>query len=113
MDTTEILDQIEQDAIQRFIGDEIMYNAVKKYLLVYLYRDGVARTGVPHDGTTNFALAMAWGAINPQGIPRSDEELGQNVRALAQGIHAIESGFRELKDMKKLEAPKEEEINHE
>ncbi len=112
MNTTKILDEIELDKIQHFISDEIMFQAVKKYLLSYLYRDGVVNPGVAHDGTSNFALAMAWGAINPMGgMPRSDEELGQNARALASGIHAIESGFHELSGMKREEKAKEENNN--
>lgn len=107
IETTEILNEIETEKIAAFNQDKIMFEAVKKYLLSYLYVHGVNIPGHPAKGNMNYALQMAW---VDQGY-FSDEALGQNLRALAKGVQIIESGFKELSEMKK-EAPAEEEISN-
>lgn len=106
-----ILTEIEQDKIIALAQDPVAFNAVKKYILAVCYRHGVIEKGVEHKGNVNWALRMAWGAINDGGIPRSDEELGQNLRALAFAVQIVESGFRELSEMKKPEKLEEENNN--
>jgi len=98
----QILTEIEQDKVVKFVEDTTTFNAVKKYLLAVAYKHGVIEKGIEHQGNLNYALNMAWSAINPKGMPRSDEELGQNIRALAQAVSLVESGFRELEDIKEL-----------
>jgi hypothetical protein len=106
----DILDDMEQDRIKKFIGDDLMFQAVKKHLLSAVYSHGVMKKGKPHVGNRNYALGMAFGAINTQGgMPRSDEELGQNARALAQGVALVESGFQELAEMKEVEIAETED----
>jgi len=100
--SNEILSDIEKDKIAKFCEDEFLFEAVKKYVLTVAYVHGVPKKGKPHKGNLNYALNMAWGAITG-GIPRSDEELGQNIRALAQAVQLVESGFKELKEFKKVE----------
>lgn len=114
-ETTEILNEIEQSKIQGFVEDTILFEAVKKYLLYYLYQEGVITKGQPHKGNVNWALALAFNANAPAqlgGIPRTNEELGADIRAKAQAVQVIESGFKELADMKKVEKEVEEEIKH-
>ena len=104
--SNQILTEIEQDKVIAFAQDSLQFQAVKKYILAVAYQHGVMEKGKEHMGNLNYALNMAWGAINPKGMPRSDEELGQNIRALAQAVSLVESGFKELlemKDIKKVE----------
>ena len=100
--SSEILNDIEQERIAKFAEDKVAFNAVKKYLLAIVYKHGVIEKGLDHVGNMNYALNMAFSAIHPQGMPRSDEELGQHVRALAQAVSLVESGFKELEDIKEV-----------
>ena len=63
--------------------------------------------GEEHKGAVNFALNLSWGATQPKGTPRSDEELGQNLRALTYAVQLVESGFREMGELTKPEVEKE------
>ena len=92
----EILSEIERDRIIQFCADPIAFNAVKKYVLAVVYKQGVVEKGVEHRGTINFALNLGWPATNPHGMPRTDEELAQNLRALTYAVQLVESGFKEL-----------------
>ena len=97
-----VLDEIETEHVQSFAENEQQMQAVKKYLLAVVYNHGVVEASVKHQGNKNWALQMAWGAINPNGMPRSDEELGQGLRAMAYAVQLIESAFKEISDIKKV-----------
>ena len=109
--SNEILSEIEKDRIIAFAQDPIAFNAVKKYVLAVAYKQGVVEKGGEHRATINFALNLAWPATNPQGMPRTDEELGQNLRAMTYAVQLIESGFKELSEMQKPEVVEAETIN--
>jgi hypothetical protein len=99
----EILNDIETNKVIALAQDPIAFMAVKKYLLAVVYKHGVIQKGGDHKGTVNFALNLAWPATQQQGIPRSDEELGQNLRALTYAVQLVESGFNEIEQMSKVE----------
>jgi len=114
--TSEILTDIEKEKVEKFAEDKATLQAVKKFILAVAYDHGVPQKGKDHKPTKNFALKMAFGAIgalsNPTGnMPRSDEELGQNIRALASAVQLVETGFNELQEFKKVEPLKEEKDN--
>lgn len=109
----EIMSDIEQDKLLAFSEDIVMREAVRKYILTYLYQ-GIAEKGVPFVGGKNYALQLAWdrqgGVMDGGGrvvafTPKTNEELGADIRALARGINVIESGFKEIADMKRPEEP--------
>lgn len=106
----EIMNDIERDKVIAFCEDKIMYEAVKKFILFHLYQ-GTAEPGKPVKGNKNWALQMAFQAINPSGMPRSNDELGADLRASVKGINALESGFQELLEIKREEVPQEEVTN--
>lgn len=108
MDTyKEILNDLEADKIIAFCQDRVTFEAVKKYVLYYLYQH-IAKPGEKFKGNSNYALQLAWN----REYPRTNEELGADLRALARGIHAVESGFLELENIKKeQEKPVEEQTN--
>lgn len=108
METTQILNEIEQDAVIAFASNTTMFNAVKKYLLAYAYKHGVIHPGEPAQGNINWALQLAWDRNNKI----SDAELGADLRAVTRGIQVVESGFAELLQVKKPEVVKEEEPQH-
>ncbi len=109
--SNEILNDIETDKIIAFAQDTMLFQAVKKYVLAVAYKQGVIERGGEHRGTVNFALNLAWPATTPNGMPRTDEELGQNLRAMTYAVQLIESGFKELAEMQKPSELKEETIN--
>jgi len=94
-----------------FAQDTFLYEAVKKYILAVLYKQGVVEKGVHHNPRINWAMNLSWGATNERGIPRSDEELGQSLRAMTFAVQLIESGFSELASLKRVETVDEEVIN--
>lgn len=107
----EILSEIERDKVIAFAQDGLAFNAVKKYVLAVLYKQGVVEKGIPHNARVNFALNLAWPATNPQGMPRTDEELGQNLRAMTYAVQLLESGFKEMEEMRKPQSVQEEKAN--
>lgn len=107
----EILTEIERDKVIAFSQDAVAFNAVKKYVLAVMYKQGVVEKGQTHNARVNFALNLAWPATTPNGMPRTDEELGQNLRAMTYAVQLIESGFKEMEEMKKPEVTEEETVN--
>lgn len=107
MDTTEIMNELEQDKIIAFCQDKVMFESVKKYLLVYLYQHGTSAPGVQIKGNINWALQLAW---DRNGAQRSDEELGADLRAVTRGISIVESGFKELTEVSKPIKPVDEPL---
>lgn len=108
----EILTDIEREKVSKFCEDPILFEGVKKYILAVCYKQGVIEKGQPHNARINWAMNLAWGATNPNGVPRSDEELGQALRAMTSAVQMLESGFKELADMsKQVEILKDKEEN--
>lgn len=106
-----ILNDIEQDKIMALVEDKVTFNALKKYILAVVYQHGTMKKGQPYNGTVNFAMQFSGQAVNAGSLPHSDEELGQNLRALTYATSLVESGFKELAELKKVEKIEETNIN--
>lgn len=91
---------IEKDKIIAFNSDPILVNAVKKVLLASIYSNGTLRADVPADPTRNAALALANLAISGKGIVKN-EDLGEDLRGLMQGVSLLEQGLAQLAKIKK------------
>ncbi len=89
-----ILTDLEQQKISQFVMDEEMVGAVKKVLLYYLYYSGTVKKGVDIDPMENSALVFA------SNVKVSDKELADYVRAVYQGLNALELGFNDLEKYK-------------
>jgi hypothetical protein len=109
--SNQILSEIEKDKVMAVVEDEITFNAFKKYILAVVYRHGVIEKGKDFQGNVNWALQFAWSSTESGGMPRSDEELGQQLRALTQATKLVESGFKELSELKKVEVLEETKEN--
>src|SRR5688572_19362863 len=107
----EILSDLERQKIIAFVSDQFLFNAVKKYVLAVANKQGIVEQGVEHRAGVNWALSLAWPATQNNGAPRSDEELGQSLRALTYAVQLVESGFKELSEMPRPEPLQEETIN--
>jgi hypothetical protein len=109
--STEILTEIERDKIIQFCQDPILFNAVQKYVLECVYKHGIIEAGKEYKSNMNYALQLAWPASDGSGMPRSDEELGQDLRALTKATQLVGSGFLKMSEMQKPEIVKAETIN--
>lgn len=107
----EVLTDIEREKIAVFVQDQFLFNAVKKYVLAVAYKQGVVEKGAEHRAGINYALNLAWPSTQNNGVPRSDEELGQNLRALTYAVQLVESGFKELSEMPRPEPLPEQTVN--
>lgn len=99
----EYLSDIEVAKIEAFNADPIMVEAVKKVILEKVYTQGVMKAGMAHAPLKNRALVLVDETL-------SNEQVGSNLRALYEGINAVESGFTELETIKtNVESPYVEE----
>lgn len=86
----EYLSDIEQEKIANIVADPIAVGALKKVLLYGIYYNGVLKAGQKPEPLKNFALGLAF---DPN---FSNEQLGADLRAAAEGIKSVENGFKEL-----------------
>ena len=104
----EVLSEIELDKVIAFAQDRMAFEAVKKYVLAVAVAHGTFEKDKPFKGNVNFALNLAWPATQGK-VKLSDEELGQNLRALTYAVQLVESGFSEIAEMKEIK--KVENVN--
>lgn len=92
---------------EQFCADKVMFNTIKKVLLQYAYTQGVIKKGEKHNALQNRALVLVQSGVE-------DAELGRNLRALWEGVQAIEKGFNDLETIKskkeEVESPYNEAI---
>ena len=102
------LNDIEKDKITSFLNDEILKEAVRKVLLKPAYSDGIMEPGKPTEPYMNFALNIY---KSQDGTMYSDEELGRLTKVRRLAVELIQTGFKELEKMKKVEVIKEKSVN--
>lgn len=89
------LTDIEKVKIETFCADKEMYEAVKKVLLQHIYSQGVIEKGQDHNPFKNRALVLVAEDV-------SDAELGSKLRALWEGVNALETGYNDLLSIKSV-----------
>lgn len=101
------LTDLEVDKIETFCKDEALYEAVRKVLLASLYHNAVAKKGEAFEHK-NPAFNFVSDAYSSERTV-SNEEIGQNLRGLFEGVHLAQSTFDQLKTIKqeveKVESP--------
>lgn len=98
MDKYNFLSEQEKNEIESFYKNEVMREAVKKILLMGIYENGVMKAGVSHNPQMNWALGLAW---ETNGTSVTNEKIGSDLRAIAEGIKSVEIAFKELEKFKK------------
>ncbi len=95
------LSDAELNAIQRVLADPVAVQALRKVIAAPLYTQGVIEPGKPlNEENTIYGLASHH-LMN--GL--SNEIIGQDVRAVIEGIRMIKKGFEELDKLKLTESP--------
>lgn len=97
------LNDLEIELVEAFMKNETQREAVKKVLLAGVYHNGVIKEGVKHDPIVNWALGLALNANSDQ---VSNEQLGANLRAVAEGIRIVQLAWDKLSTIKKPEQEK-------
>lgn len=100
MKPLEYLSEIEKAKIIAFNTDAVLANAVRKVLLETIYNNGVLRAGGSPDPLRNGALGLAFLTLGGKALV-SNEELGADLRGLAQGVNLLEQGLAQLAKIKK------------
>ncbi len=96
------LSEVEQEAIRKVADSKVTFEALKKCVLADVYYKGTLRKDVPSDPTRNAALAFAF-----SGQATSNEQIGEDVRALAEGVRLVEGGFSRVEKFKSQGRPVE------
>lgn len=94
-DYNKFLSDIERQKIEIFNQDTVLVNAIKKVLLATIYSNGILKKDVDPDPLKNGALSLAFMTLNGQALV-SNEELGADLRGLAQGVNLLEQGLAHL-----------------
>ena len=99
MDDFYYLNDAEKAAVDNFVKNKVMREAVRKVLLSGIYQDGVMNKGRDADVTKNFIL----GALTtPQARLLSAEQKGNFVDAIINGLSLVQTGFEQLEKLKKV-----------
>lgn len=96
----------EKQQLEIFVQSETMREAVKKVLLAGLYDNGVLKPDKPVESLRNGAFGTV--SQNPDA---SNELLGADIRALWQGLQAIERGFQKLSEFSTKKVDKSNKNN--
>lgn len=106
------LTEVEISKVESFCKDEGMFEAVKKVLLASVYYNGSLRKGEKFEAKNQAFNLISQSYASGQEV--SNEVLGQEVRALFEGVNALEQGFAQLKLLKQkaemVESPFNEAI---
>jgi hypothetical protein len=92
------LNDAEKAAIQAFCENPTMYEAVKKVLLDNIYGQDVLKAGSKADPMHSRALVIV-----QESASKSDEQIGQRMRAFAEAVSLLQHGFNQLATFKKVE----------
>lgn len=89
------LNDIEMSALQSFVDNPVAMRAMKKALLADVYYKGTLIKGREPDPTRNAAFAFDYVET-----AKSDEQIGQETRAMAQGVRTLEGAFKRIELLK-------------
>ena len=96
----------EHQAIERFVADSVMLEAVKKVLMESVYSQGVLKDGQPCDPSMNYAFALASRKKTQGFTSLTNEQIGADLCAVWEGTNLVGCGFAELEKFKKIDEPK-------
>jgi hypothetical protein len=86
------LDDNERNKLTQFWDDEVMREAVRKVLLAGLYQNGTLREKSKPNPLYNGAFSL----VANEGRKVSNEQIGEDLRTLWQGLNALEHAFSNI-----------------
>lgn len=92
-----VLSDIEKAELTKFANNPVLVNAFKKVLLFGVYYNGILKPDEAPDPTRNFALSNVFTEV---GNAMSNEKIGENLRAKAEGVLLIQGGFDQIESYK-------------
>lgn len=101
------LTEIEKNYLGAFLENPEMVNAIEKVLTYSIYQMGVVKEGDAEMGESDVNWAYALVA-NPA---LSDEQVGRELKAKANGLSYLDDAFKQIKKFKVEKAESNEEIN--
>ena len=101
----EYLNEAEHNAIEKFVENKILLEAVKKVLLEPVYTQGILKEGQPAKPDTNYAFALAARRKMTGFTHLTNEQIGADLCAVWEGINLVGLGFNELEKFKKKGEP--------
>lgn len=96
----EVLDMNEIIALEKFNADPIMVGAVKKVILMGLYHNGTIQKGADPEPMRNVAFSRL---ARDYDRNLSNEQIGEDLRGLFEGISLLEIAFNSISVYKKEE----------
>lgn len=93
MDKYSFLNETEKELLTYLQDDKATLDALKKLMMNSIYEQGVVKSGAMHDPLHNWALSLATRDV-------SNEQLGSDLRAAAQGILFVQIAFKDLANFK-------------
>jgi len=93
----EYLSDAEKTAVISFRENETMREAVKKVMLRNIFGAGTLRKGESVDLLRNPALNLSFKAMRTGEL--TNEQLGQDIRALSQAMNYLEVAFNEMMEV--------------
>lgn len=104
------LSDTEKTKLITFKNDVLMFETVRKVLLASIYANGTLRQDAKADPLQNGALALVSLACSGRGSI-SNEDLGEDLRGLFNGIQLLENGLKKISETKIEEVKVGEEKN--
>lgn len=105
MQLKDVLNELEQIEIQKFIENPTLKEAIRKILLFGIYYNGRLEAGKDADPLINFALARA---MNRE---ISDEQLGRDMKISAESVIMVEDAFKQIDKFKIIKEESAPRIN--
>lgn len=89
------LSEQEKAAVQAFCENPVAFSAVKKVLLATIFHQGVLTPG-----SVNTEMNWAFQLTSVAEGQKTDEQLGQELRASNKALSFLEQGFQRLQEFK-------------
>lgn len=90
----------DKELLTAFNENTILSDLIYKCLTVGIYTNGVVFKDRENTPRINWALSLAWSRPD-----LSDEQIGQDIRATANGLRSLEEAFDKIKQFKRVATP--------
>lgn len=108
MEKDELLTEFEIAKLVALNADKVLVEALRKIFLVNIYGQGVLKKGEKSNPLQNAALALVSKARTRD---IGNEALGADLKALWEGLQAVEMAFDYLANLSETKVEKTEETN--